>query len=92
MNKIEQNRFLLVFISNNYAVALYNKFLKQGLEIKIIPTPCSISSGCSQAILFEEKDMDIIKFEAARNSLCVKGIYKIIKKEDKTKYIDIYRF
>lgn len=81
------NQYLLVFISNNYAVMVFNKLVKKGLSVELISTPCTISAGCSQSIRFEEKYLEKMKEELKLNRICIKGIYKIRKEEGKEDYI-----
>lgn len=89
---LDRVEYLLVFISNNFATLVYSNLKKKDYNIELISTPCSISSGCSHSIRFPEEYLDEMKEQAEKNKLCVKGIYKISRVEDKIQYVPIIKY
>lgn len=89
MYKYEQPQFLLVFMSHNQAVFLFNKLIKKGYKVELVSTPCSLSAGCTQSIKFMEKDMQVIRTEAQISNMKVRGIYKITKNGTKYTYVKV---
>jgi hypothetical protein len=93
MNFVEvyENQFLMVFSSYNQAMLLYNELEKSGCNVKLISTPCGLSRGCSQSIIFHIEDtrtvIDIVK----NNNIKVSQIYKIVKKDNKLSYVPVQR-
>ena len=82
-------RYILAFRSYNQAMLIYHKLLGSGCNIELVSTPCRVSRGCSQSILFRPEDVKKI-IEIAKNSrVAIKGIYKIIDNNGKKEYIHI---
>lgn len=87
MNNTET--YIIVIKSYNYAVLLYKILKNKKYTVQIISTPCKISAGCSRAIRFYGKDIDIVKDEIKNNNIPIKGIY-LEKTVNKTKkYVKI---
>lgn len=89
MYQYEQSQYLLVLASHNQAVFLLNRILKKGYQVELVSTPCSLSKGCTQSIKFVEKDMQAVKSEAVASGMRIRGIYKIVKSNNKYTYVRI---
>lgn len=83
------NKYLMVFISSNFAVFVFNKL--KLTEVELISTPCIISPSCSKAIKFPEQHLKAILEEVRKNPICVKALYKI-EDEEKKKYTIIKKY
>lgn len=88
--KVLENEYLAVFKSQNHAIYLYGILNKKEIPIKIIQTPCKISTSCTHSIKFEEKYINIIINEIKNSGIKIRGIYKIIVHEGKKKYEKVY--
>jgi len=88
--KVLENEYLAVFKSQNHAIYLYGILNKKGIQIKIIQTPCKISTSCTHSIKFKEKYINIIINEIKNSGIKIRGIYKIIVHEGKKEYEKIY--
>lgn len=88
---MEENEFkyLLIFESYNQAILLYNELLKRGCNVELVSTPCRISRGCSQSIVFTKEDIKKIKEEAKRNKVIIRDIYKRINRNGTYEYTRI---
>lgn len=84
-----ENRYLLVFKSYNQAMLLYNKLLKKECNVELISTPCRLSRGCSQSIVFIAEDTKEVIEEAKNNNIEISGVYRIIKNGRTYRYIHI---
>lgn len=88
---MEENEFkyLLIFESYNQAILLYNELLKRECNVELISTPCRISRGCSQSIVFTKEDIKKIKEEAKRNKVIIRDIYKMTNRNGTYEYAHI---
>ncbi|MBC2580272.1 DUF3343 domain-containing protein [Clostridium sp. DJ247] len=84
-----ENSYIIVFESYNQAILLYNELLKKGCSVELVSTPCSISKGCSQSIIFRSRDSKEIIKESKNNKIIIKGIYRIIHNDGIHAYIHI---
>lgn len=83
---MKDDNYMLVFTSHNQAAFLYEKLCNRGFDIKIVSTPCKISSGCSQSIKLKG---DVIKEalkESSQNGINIRAVYKIIIDEEGEHY------
>ena len=80
-------KFIVILVSNSHSILLYKKLLSKGCKIELISAPSGIARGCTKAIRFDESDTDIVIQEIKKSKLIVKGIYKIIKDRNGTKYV-----
>jgi Protein of unknown function (DUF3343). len=83
------NEYMLVFASHNQAVFLYNRLIKLGLKVELISTPCRLSAGCTQSLKFNEDLLTVVRSEAIKSNMMIRGIYKIVRENNKTNYIPI---
>lgn len=77
---VEENEYLVVYPGHNTATLLYQRLLRQLCKVELVSTPVKISYGCSHAIRFKERYMDIVNVEINKIKIKPKGIYKIVKK------------
>lgn len=77
---------IIIFPSYNRAVFMYDKLVKEGYKVRIISTPCTISSGCSYSIRFSEENLTIIKNKVEKNNIKVKAVYKIVLQDGNETY------
>lgn len=84
--KKSNSEYIMVFACYNKAVFLYNKLVKNGYKVKLVATPCKISSGCSHSIRFNEENFEIVKNEAEKNNIKPKAVYKIVLQDGKENY------
>jgi len=81
--------YLLVFNSHNFAAFLYSALEKKGYKIELISTPCKISPGCSQSLKFDHSLYNIVKEEAIKSQIPIKGIYKVIERNGNKEFFRI---
>lgn len=81
-----ENYYLLVFSSHNQGIYLYNSLVSRGYHIELVSTPCTISSGCTQSLKFSEKYKTDILNQARLMNMSIKGMYKIVRKNNKDYY------
>lgn len=84
-----EEKYLLVFSSGSHAMLLYNQLINKGCSLELVATPCRLSRGCSQSIVFQASDMRTIIEEIKTNNVIVKGIYKIVEKNNHKNYVAI---
>lgn len=84
-----EDQYLLVFKSYNQAVLLYNELLKKGCKIELVSTPCRLSRGCSQSIVFAASDIKKVIEGTKNNNVIVKGIYAIVQNKEFVDYVHI---
>lgn len=84
--KIEEAIYLVVYPGHNMSSLLYQKLLKRSCDVELMATPVKITYGCSQAVKFKEKDLQIVLTEASKLRIAPKGIYRIIKKGNLVSY------
>ncbi|MTK13371.1 MAG: DUF3343 domain-containing protein [Clostridiaceae bacterium] len=84
-----EERYLLVFESYNQAMLLYNELLKKECKVELVSTPCRVSRGCSQSIVFTATDIKKVIEEIKKNKVIIKGIYKIVKNNGFNEYVHI---
>lgn len=82
-------QYILVFKSYNQAMMLYNDLLKKECNIELVSTPCRISRGCSQSILFTSSDIKKVIETTQNNKVKIKGIYRIVQSNDSINYVHI---
>lgn len=85
-----KNMYIVIFLSYNQSVLLYRKLKEKNYEVELISTPCSLSSGCSQSIKFEESYLESVKAEIKKNSISIKAIY-IIKVKNGVKSYELVK-
>lgn len=85
----DESSYILIFKSYNQAILLYNKLLKKGCNVELVSTPCRISKGCSQSLVFIAEDIKKIIEEVKNNKVTINGIYKRIEKGNSYSYIHI---
>ncbi|WML35830.1 DUF3343 domain-containing protein [Clostridium sp. OS1-26] len=61
-----ESKYLLIFKSYNQAMLLYNELLKRDCDVELVSTPCRLSKGCSQSIVFKTKDAKKVIEEAQK--------------------------
>lgn len=84
-----EDQYLLVFESYNQAILLYNQLLKKECKVELVSTPCKVSKGCSQSIVFTASDAKKIIEETKNSNIVFKGIYIIVKNNGFNDYIHI---
>lgn len=82
-------KYLIVFKSSSHAMLLYNEFLKLNIRIELIATPCTLSRGCSQSIVFNSADSETIIQTIKTLNISVSNIYRIFDNGRYTNYIAI---
>lgn len=80
------NYYLLVFSSRNQAIYLYGTLTSKGYNVEMVSTPCTISSGCTQSIKFPKEYMQAVLNQARIMNMNIKGVYKIVIKDNKETY------
>lgn len=88
---VYENQFLMVFSSHNQAILLYNELKKSGCNVNLISTPCGLSRGCSQSIIFGIEDTRTIVDILKNSNIKVARIYKIVKQDNKLSYVSVQR-
>ena len=83
------HKYLLVFESYNGAMLLYNKLLEAKCKIELISTPCRLSRGCSQSIVFCGEDSPKVIESIKLSKVVVKGVYKMVDKDNRMEYLHI---
>jgi hypothetical protein len=81
--------YILIFKSYNQAILLYNKLLEKGCNVELVSTPCRISKGCSQSVVFVAEDTKEIIEEIKESKVTINGIYKRIQKGNSYSYTHI---
>ncbi len=84
-----ESRYILVFKSYNQAMLLYKKLLQRGCNVELVSTPCRISRGCSQSLVFTAEDIKETIEEAKNNKVEISGVYRKIKNGNAYNYIHI---
>jgi Protein of unknown function (DUF3343). len=87
--EVHEEKYLLVFESYNQAMLLYNELLKKECKVELVSTPCRVSRGCSQSIVFTAADIKKVTEETKKNKVIVKGIYRIVKNNGFNDYVHI---
>lgn len=87
--EVSEDRYMLVFESYNQAILLYRKLLEKKCIVELISTPCRISRGCSQSVVFTVEETKVVIEEAKKNNIVVRGIYKIVTINGVKNYIHI---
>lgn len=82
----DQNYYLLVFSSHNQAIYLFNSLARKGYNLELVSTPCVLSSGCTQSLKFSESNRMSILNEVGLMNASIKGLYKIVRKDNKEFY------
>jgi hypothetical protein len=83
------HKYLLVFESYNGAMLLYNKLLEEKCKVELISTPCRLSRGCSQSIVFLGEDSSKVIERIKGSKVVIKGVYKIVDKNNRMEYLHI---
>lgn len=84
-----ESRYILVLKSYNQATLLYKRLLERGCNVELVSTPCRISKGCSQSLMFRAEDTKVIIEEAKNNNVEISGIYRRNKKGNTYSYTHI---
>jgi hypothetical protein len=87
--ELDNASYLLVFESYNQAMLLYNKILQRKCKVELVSTPCRLSRGCSQSIVFLGDDTTVVIEELKKSNIVIRGVYKIVNKNDKIEYVHI---
>lgn len=83
--------YIISFNSTHHAIESEKILGSKNIKFTTIPTPREISASCGISIRFLEDDLeDIIKIFSSDN-LLYKGIFKIIKNEDKSKTVEVIK-
>lgn len=89
----ENNYYIAVFGSRNYAIYLYHYLNKNKLsQYELVPTPCKIKAGCGYSIQFEDfKHYSFLQKLAERNNIQILAIYAINRRRGRRtlKKIDV---
>ena len=83
---MEDIKYIVTLLSNSYSTLLYKNLKSKGLNVEYISTPSAIGRGCQKAVRFNETDIEFVKEEILKNKLKIKGIYKVVKKDNKFIY------
>ncbi|EES90591.1 DUF3343 domain-containing protein [Clostridium botulinum C] len=70
------NSCIAIFPSSSSSLHMFKVLKDNRLNVELIPTPCTLSSGCSRAIKFPSEYLDKIKKYIEDGELNVKGIYE----------------
>jgi hypothetical protein len=84
-----EEKYLMVFHSGNQAMLLYNALLKEGCRVKIVSTPCRLSRGCSQSIVFDASDSQKIVQVAKSHNIVAANVYKIVINQGRRDYVPL---
>ncbi|WP_125152738.1 DUF3343 domain-containing protein [Clostridium rectalis] len=84
-----EREYVVVFASHNGAITIYNKLLKKGYKVEIIPTPCTISPSCTKSLKCKEEYLQLVKDYLKEYKIVIRGIYEIVRDKKNLKYIKI---
>ncbi len=91
MIEIEMN--VITFRSTHHAIKTEKALKKEGLGIKVIPTPREITASCGLSIRFEDEDKEkvfsVIDNLVENENIIIKGIYKIVRTKEKVDVIEL---
>jgi hypothetical protein len=87
--EVDNTRYLIVFESYNGAMLLYNKLLQARCKIELISTPCRLSRGCSQSIVFSGDDAKKVIEKIKESKVVIRDVYKMVEKNNRLEYIHI---
>lgn len=91
MIELEMN--VITFRSTHHAIKTEKELKKEGINIKVIPTPREITSSCGLSIRFNDEDKDkvlsIINDMITDEGMFLKGIYKIKRTKEKVDVIEL---
>jgi hypothetical protein len=68
---------------------LYNKLLETKCKVELISTPCRLSRGCSQSIVFLGEDSSKVIESIKVSKVVIKGVYKMVEKNNRMEYLHI---
>ena len=68
--------YIIVLNSSSDSIHLFKLLKDKRLNVVIMSTPCTISAGCSRAIMVKEKEIEEAKQEIKKSMIIIKGIYK----------------
>ncbi len=77
--KIEDYDYIMVFTSHHRALYIYERLVRKNIAVKLVTAPNKINISCTQAVKFEEIDMEAIQKELQRNNIYPTSMYKIVK-------------
>ncbi len=84
-----EEKYLMVFQSGNHAMLLYKELLGEGCRVNIISTPCRLSRGCSQSIVFNASDSQKIVEVAKKHNIVAANVYKIVINQGRRDYVPL---
>jgi hypothetical protein len=73
--------------SGNLVYKLDSELKKKGYKFEVVSTPCHLArGGCSLCLKFPEEFLGVVKAEASKCEVQLRGVYKIVPNITRNKY------
>lgn len=76
---------VITFKSTHHTIQAEGFLEDRGLDFKTIPTPREISKSCGLALLFDLRDLDMVKDVLEQDSITIDSVYKYIKNRENSR-------
>jgi hypothetical protein len=76
--KVKNYDYIMIFTSHHRALYIYDRLARKNIKTKLVNAPNKISISCTQALKFDETDMEVIKIELQKNNIYPTSVYKIV--------------
>lgn len=77
--KTENYDYIMTFTSHHRALYMYERLIRKNINVKLVAAPNKINISCTQAVKFNEIDMEIVQKELQRNNILPTAMFKIIR-------------
>lgn len=74
-----EKMYLISFNSTHHAIRMEKLLKDLSLNIMMVPTPREISASCGLSVVFDNKDIEVIKETITKNEVDISGVYEVTR-------------